>query len=102
VQYYHDFVKPNKEYRQPDTKELAALKELQQVLEVIAEDATSEDIQTEIYRIGREHEFEPMRAWFSAMYEVLLGSKQGPRMGSFAALYGVRATAKLIGEKIIN
>ena len=29
-----------------------------------------------------------MRAWFQCLYEVLLGQSEGPRMGSFFALYG--------------
>ena len=41
-------------------------------------------------------EFEPLRAWFSALYEVLLGAAQGPRFGGFIALYGVAETIALI------
>ena len=100
VAYYNDFVKPNKQYRAPDAKERAALEELREVLMNIAEDAAADDIMTEVYRIGREREFDPMRAWFGCMYEILLGAKQGPRMGSFAALYGTKATASLIDRAL--
>jgi len=31
-----------------------------------------------------------------ALYEILLGQSQGPRMGSFIALYGLKETAALI------
>jgi len=100
VKYYHDFVKPEKSYRAPSEKEQAALTELKCVLEGMVDELTPEDIQTEIYRIGRDHGFEPMKDWFSCLYEVLLGSKQGPRMGSFVKLYGRTETAALIGKAL--
>ena len=40
--------------------------------------------------------FEPLRAWFAALYEVLLGQSQGPRFGSFAALFGTAQTSAMI------
>ena len=51
-----------------------------------------------MYEIGKKHTFEPLRDWFKALYEVLFGQEQGPRFGSFAALYGVTNTANLIRE----
>lgn len=100
VKYYHNFVKTEKKYRAADDKERKALEELKTVLENWTAPVDAEALQTEIYRIGTEHGFEPLRAWFSCMYEVLLGSTQGPRMGSFAALYGVKETAALIGKML--
>ena len=46
--------------------------------------------------MGKDHAFEPLRAWFGALYEVLLGASQGPRFGSFAAIYGLPQTIALI------
>ena len=37
-----------------------------------------------------------MRDWFKALYECLFGQPQGPRMGSFIALYGIDATIRLL------
>ena len=45
---------------------------------------TRETIQNEVYEAGKDAGFEPLRAWFPALYEVLLGQSQGPRFGSFA------------------
>ena len=59
-----------------------------------------EIIQSEIYRIGREYQFELMRDWFCSIYEVLLGQKDGPRFGSFVLIYGVENTQKLIMEAL--
>jgi lysyl-tRNA synthetase class 1 len=100
VNYYHDFVKPHKTYRAPTDKERAALIELQCVLEGMVEGLSAEDIQTEIYRIGRDHGFDPMKDWFSCMYQVLLGSSQGPRMGSFILLYGRSETSALVARAL--
>ena len=44
--------------------------------------------------------FEQLRDWFKALYETLLGSEQGPRMGSFIALYGIANTRALIAEAL--
>ena len=52
-------------------------------------DADAEDIQHTVYEVGKRHPFESLRDWFQALYETLLGSSQGPRMGSFIALYGI-------------
>ena len=49
-----------------------------------------------VFAIGREHGFEPMKDWFQALYQVLLGADQGPRFGGFIALYGVAETRNLI------
>ena len=53
-------------------------------------------IRDRVYAVGKAHEFEPLRAWFGALYEVLLGASQGPRFGSFAAIYGLPQTIALI------
>ena len=41
-----------------------------------------------------------MRDWFLALYQILLGQDQGPRMGSFIALFGIPNFVKLVEEKI--
>jgi len=70
--------------------------ELKDVLDNFNGELDPENIQTEIYRIGKEHDFDPLRNWFSAIYEVLLGQKDGPRFGSFVLLYGIKNTQNLI------
>ena len=46
--------------------------------------------------IRKEYQFENLRDWFQALYQVLLGQDQGPRFGSFVALYGLDDSIKLI------
>jgi lysyl-tRNA synthetase class 1 len=101
INYYRDNVKPKKRYRAPDATERAALEELLRYLENAPKDATAEDLQNEVYEIGKRHPFAELKAWFKALYEVLLGQDQGPRMGSFIALYGRAETADLI-RKVLN
>jgi lysyl-tRNA synthetase class 1 len=96
ITYYRDFVKPAKRYRRPDAKEQAALEDLARALERLPEGADAETIQTEVYEVGKRHGFTDLRAWFQALYEILLGQSEGPRMGSFIALYGLRETLGLI------
>ena len=97
LNYYVDFVKPTKAYRLPDEREKAALFDLAARLKALPTDTTDgELIQAEVYAVGKEHAFEPLRAWFGALYEVLLGASQGPRFGSFAAIYGLPQTIRLI------
>jgi lysyl-tRNA synthetase class 1 len=94
--YYRDFVKPAKTYRAPDDGERAAMTELAERIEALAPNPDAETIQNEVYAVGKAHEFEPLRDWFKALYEVLFGESQGPRFGSFAALYGAPETVALI------
>jgi lysyl-tRNA synthetase class 1 len=98
IAYYRDFVKPNKSYRAPSHTERAALADLVAALEALPADADAETIQTEVYEVGKRHDFENLRDWFRALYEVLLGQSQGPRFGSFVALYGKDETVALISR----
>ena len=96
INYYKDFVEPAKQYRPPNEAERAALLDLAETLESLPEAADAEAIQTEVYEVGKRHGFTELRAWFKALYEILLGQTQGPRMGSFIALYGRDETVALI------
>ena len=96
VVYYQDFVRPAKQYRAASESETAAIADLAETLAGLASGASAEDIQYEVYEVGKRHGFEELREWFKALYEVLLGQSQGPRMGSFIALYGVSKMVSLI------
>jgi hypothetical protein len=100
IAYFHDFVKPAKQYRAPSDAERAAMVELYEKFGALPAEASAEDIQNEVYAVGKAHNFEPLRAWFQALYEVLLGQSQGPRFGSFAELYGIAETRALIARTL--
>ena len=94
--YFRDFVRPAKKYRAPTPQEAAALDDLARTIEALPADADAEAIQHEVYEVGKRHGFANLREWFGALYETLLGQAQGPRMGSFIALYGRGETVALI------
>jgi len=97
LRYFNDFVKPTKVFRAATDKERAAFEALIQRLDALPADITdSEAIQNEVYAVGKEHGFEPLRDWFKALYEVLFGVESGPRFGAFAAIFGVRETSALL------
>ncbi len=100
--YNRDFVAPTLQRRKPEANEALALAALDEELASTSDDATAEEIQTIVYEIGKDphYQFESLRDWFKALYETLLGSSAGPRMGSFVALYGVTNTRKLIAEAL--
>ncbi len=98
--YYRDFVKPGKRYRAPSEVERAAFEDLERTLAALPDGAEAEAIQHEVYEVGKRHPFEDLRAWFRALYEVLFGQSQGPRMGSFIALYGVGESRALVARAL--
>jgi lysyl-tRNA synthetase class 1 len=100
IRYFHDFVKPAKNYRAASDKERAALIDLEARLSKLPKAVLAEEIQAEVYAVGKEHAFEPLRDWFGALYEVLLGQTQGPRFGSFVELYGIAETRALIKKAL--
>lgn len=100
IAYFHDFVKPAKQYRAPTDVERAAMVAFYERLATLSAKSSAEDIQNVVYDVGKTHGFEPLRAWFQALYEVLLGQSQGPRFGSFVELYGVTETRALIARML--
>ena len=120
VRYFRDFVKPTRRFRLPTDRERAAMEELvaclrdaDKALDVIARKNAQEGkdmplpavnwqddefLQSIVFAIGKTHGFDPLRDWFSALYEVLLGASQGPRFGGFIALYGIDESVALIEE----
>ncbi|WP_170412812.1 lysine--tRNA ligase [Ruegeria arenilitoris] len=99
VRYFNDFVKPTRQHRAPTDQEREALEALKTALEAYDGPIEDEALQSVVYSIGRER-FDPMRGWFTALYEVLLGASQGPRFGGFIALYGVPETIALIDKAL--
>lgn len=102
IVYYQNFIKPYKVYRSATIVERAALEELYKELSHFEDTSqwSAEDFQTCVFEIGKRHNFTELRAWFGVLYEVLLGQKEGPRIGSFIALYGVKNICNLINERL--
>lgn len=111
VRYFHDFIKPNKTFREPDSEERDVLSNLRDKLQKIALNASAEDIQNASLDVARPFEryHDPKKTgpdgtpaitgmFFQMLYQVLLGEQRGPRFGSFVALYGVQPTIALIND----
>jgi lysyl-tRNA synthetase class 1 len=96
INYYEDFVKPSKTFRLANDQEAAAMADLAARFRALPAGADAEAIQNEVFEAGKAAGFEPLRTWFTALYEVLLGQSQGPRFGSFAAIFGLDRTIALI------
>jgi lysyl-tRNA synthetase class 1 len=103
INYFRDKVEPNKKYKVANDTERKALMNLAKKIESISQDTKPEDIQTLVYSTGKENGYEEkLREWFILIYEVLFGSKDGPRMGFFISFFGVKETIELINKKIKN
>ena len=102
VAYYQDFVKPTKTYRTATPEETAALIDLRNSLTAHTGEPSPELLQTLVFEVGKRHAatFPGLRDWFKALYQILLGQDQGPRMGSFIALYGLQESLALLGRAI--
>jgi lysyl-tRNA synthetase class 1 len=103
ITYYNDFIKSGKEFKAATAEEKLALLELAEELKKFPEEQANDGalLQNLVFQIGKNHGYETkMREWFLALYQVLLGQDQGPRMGSFIALFGIENFVKLIEEKI--
>jgi lysyl-tRNA synthetase class 1 len=108
INYFRDFVLPEKKFREPTAGERTALQDLRNALAQLPQDASAEDIQNVVYEIGRREPFLDHAKkgkdgrpgvsldWFNMLYQVLLGQEKGPRFGSFVAVYGVGNAVAMI------
>ena len=101
IKFFNDVIKKNKQYKQPNDKEKNALQALIKMLDDCNDKMLPEDIQTQIYTVGKENGYkENLRDWFKLIYEVVFGDENGPRMGFFISFFGVVETKQLIKDKI--
>ncbi len=103
IAYYNDFIKKNKQYRQASESEKSALLELCEVLKNATDEQKNDGalLQNLVFQVGKNHGYEKnMRDWFLALYQILLGQDQGPRMGSFITLFGIENFIKLVQQNI--
>ncbi len=103
INYYNDFIKKNKKYRSASESEKSALLELANELKKVELEKQNDagELQNLVFQIGKNHGYEKnMREWFLSLYQILLGQDQGPRMGSFIALFGVDNFVKLVAGRV--
>jgi len=101
LKYFTDIVKPNKKYRKPNEKEKKALQDLVKRLRNCKDQMDPEAIQTIVYSVGKDNGYqENLREWFKAIYEIIFGDQNGPRMGFFISFFGIKETIELINKHI--
>jgi lysyl-tRNA synthetase class 1 len=114
VAYFRDFVAPKKRYREADEVERGVLERISSNLSQLPANASADEIQHALYDIARpipryqDHAAKGATAarpgvsneFFNMVYAVLLGEDQGPRLGSFIAIYGLDETRALIAKAL--
>ena len=101
INYFKDNVEPFKKFKRPNSNEKKALENLVQRLKKIDQSLSPEEIQTQVYTVGKENGYEKnLRDWFKLIYEVVFGDENGPRMGFFISFFCLKETIELINDKI--
>ena len=101
LKYFKDIVEPNKKYRKPNEKEKKALRDLIKRLKECNNQIEPEEIQTIGYSVGKDNGYQDnLREWFKAIYEIIFGDQDGPRMGFFISFFGIKETIDLINKCI--
>lgn len=101
INFYTDFILPEKQYRVPTEMERQALSDLALAIETAGDD--EERLTYEIYESGkRTYGKDKLRDFFQMVYETLMGQESGPRLPVFVQLYGYDNTLRLITETVNN
>ena len=102
VKYDEDVLSKSIKFREPSDYERDIFRDLVKRLEKFDTVNDSEEIQTEIYQIGKDYKFENLRDWFKLIYQALFGKDDGPRFGTFISIYGIDKTIKFNQRKSKN
>ena len=79
----------------------SSLEDLIKRLENCENQMDPEAIQTIVYSVGKDNGYkENLRDWFKAIYEIIFGDQDGPRMGFFISFFGIKETIELINKSI--
>ena len=100
INYYNERIMPYKKYRKASKTEKIGIKKLIDLLINLSQEANAEEIQTIVFSVGKEMNYENLRDWFSVLYETVLGQSNGPRMGGFIKLYGIDSTISLLNDAL--
>ena len=94
MNYYRDFILPQKIYRTPNEKEQEMLKRLRDELARF-EGGDEKALQTIAFDVARAFD-EPPKRFFKTFYEVIFGQERGPRFGTFVRLVGKEKALNLL------
>jgi lysyl-tRNA synthetase class 1 len=94
MNYYRDFILPNKRYRTPNQEEKKMLKRLRDELAKY-EGQDENEIQSIPFNVARMFDESPNNL-FKIFYEVVFGQERGPRFGTFVQLVGKEKALSLL------
>lgn len=97
--YFEDHLSKTINFRNPTDEEFEQLVQMIEEFQVL-ENPTAESIQAVVYEIGKRHEYEKLQEWFKVIYEVVFGSSQGPRIGTFADMVGLDQFIQMVESRI--
>ena len=100
VSYFEDFILPTLNKKAPNANECQAISELIKEIKNNPKNMLAEDYQKLIYKQGKKVAPDNLREWFVSLYNILFGSKNGPRLGSFFYIYGKEKTLELLEEVV--
>ena len=76
-----------------------AKKALRILVEKLGGDEEPEDIQNTIYQIAKSNDVQP-KDFFKILYQIILGTSRGPKIGPFISDIGRKQVAKTISEYV--
>lgn len=74
-----------------------AKKALQALVDALCIQKASEDIQNTIYQIAKSNGMQP-KDFFKILYQIILGTSRGPKIGPFISDIGLAKTAQMLSE----
>ena len=72
-------------------------KALNELSTALGADEEPEDIQNTIYQIAKSNDVQP-KDFFRILYQIILGTSRGPKIGPFISDIGTKKVAKTISE----
>ena len=96
MNYYRDFIVPNKQYRIATVDEKKMLRSLRNELANHPSDDEKE-LQTLPFAVARSYDVPP-KDFFRLFYEVIFGQERGPRFGTFVQLVGREKALALLDQ----
>jgi lysyl-tRNA synthetase, class I len=98
INYYKDFVLPNKNYRFPTEQESRLLRELRDRVRAYPGN-NEQELQSIPFDVAKTFGVPPNMI-FQAFYQVLLGQERGPRFGTFASLVGKEKIIQMLDTAV--
>lgn len=77
----------------------SAKKALKILIDTLGDEEEPEDIQNTIYQIAKSNNVQP-KDFFKILYQIILGTSRGPKIGPFISDIGRKQVAKILSEYV--